>query len=419
MPKPLPTTPDRLETLLADALHAQKIDRSRLAIRVFAQIIDEDDAGHDAIVYQAYVHKYKLECSFLLYKVARATATAMLVRFHGAHEAYLLKARAEAKLNKSAVSVASIVAGLAHNPIHGPLLRELEESREVQRQTNSATERSKPRATLDGPPYDLDIVDIPDTFVGVEALRTVPSRYDFYGAFSADLIARLDALEAAPSQLLLLPKPEVSKLARAASLAPRSTNLAKFCMPRDFILSYYEATANADSSIYERDCGVILSRAVHLLETLPFEMQCAFVLDIDDTALVSYGYMKSTKFEAIPMTQFKYLIHGSPPANPMVLRFYSYLKWKGIKVVFVSERPERVRDATLRALFLAGYREDMVVLRQPCEHLMSTANFKQRARAKLQKEYNVIGCLGDQFGDITGNYTGARFKLPNYLYTVE
>ncbi|KDO35689.1 hypothetical protein SPRG_18847 [Saprolegnia parasitica CBS 223.65] len=419
MPKPLPTTADRLETLFADALRAQEMERSRLAIRLFTQIIDEDDAGHDTIVYQAYVHKYKLECSFLLYKVARATANAMLERFHGAHEAYLLKARAEAKLNKSAASVASIIAGLAHNPIHGALLRELEENREVQRQATSATERSKPRATFDGPPYSMDIVDIPDTFVGVEALRTVPSRYDFFGAFSADLIARLDALEAAPLQLSLLSKPVVSTLARAASLAPRSTNLAKLCMPRDFVLSYYEAAANASSSLYERDCGVILSRAVHLLETLPFEMHCAFVLDIDDTALVSYGYMKSTKFEAIPMTQFQYLVHGSPPANPMVLRFYAYLKWKGVEVVFVSERPERTRDATLRALFLAGYREDILVLRQPNEHLMSTANFKQRARAKLQKEYKIIGCLGDQFGDITGNYTGARFKLPNYLYTVE
>ncbi|OQR84061.1 hypothetical protein ACHHYP_13938 [Achlya hypogyna] len=345
---------DAFEALLAEALHAKELARSRLAVRLFSKIIDLDDADHDAVVYQAYLHKYKIECEFLLYQAARATATAMVVRFCGAHEAFLLKARAERKLNKPAAAVASALAGLAHNPTYGPLLRELDDCREAPR---SAGAVAKPKATVDGA-LDLAIVALPDTFVGISPKRTVPSRYDFYQGFSPELVARLETLEAPPPQLLLLPQALPDAIGRPASLAPRLTNLAQLFMPASFLEKFYEPVANGGWSQHERDCGVVLSRAVHLLETMPFEMHCAFVLDIDDTALSSYAFMKAAKFQSIAQTQFKYLVGHLPPANALVLKFYMYLKWKGLKVIFISERPERARDPTLRALFLAGYRED-------------------------------------------------------------
>ncbi|RHY87640.1 hypothetical protein DYB26_009276 [Aphanomyces astaci] len=100
------------------AIHAKAHARSRLAFKVFVKIIADDDGTRDDIVYQAY-----LEMEFLTFPAARATAVQMLTRFHGAHEPYLLKSRAEAKLYKLDDAFLSAFVGLGFCPIHTALLR--------------------------------------------------------------------------------------------------------------------------------------------------------------------------------------------------------------------------------------------------------------------------------------------------------
>ncbi|OQS02669.1 D-Tyr-tRNA(Tyr) deacylase [Thraustotheca clavata] len=410
-----PHAVNTVQSLLDDGLQAKEAGRLRQAARIFNKIIIEDDTTQDKLVYQAYLHKYKLECEFLAYKSARDTTCRMITRFCGAHEPYLLKAQAESKLNKPYDAVASSLVGLAHNPIYQPLLSNLETFRDTLRSTiaGSTADKAKQRLLKDEPPYDLGVVDLPDLFVSVEQLRTVPSRYELYHGLSPDMFKRFEALETSPKDFMLVNKDISESLCTAASLAPRLSNLAKEIMSLTFLQTFYELQPGKTITQYERDCSIILSRAVYQLETLPFEMNCAFIFDVDDTALSSYSYMKSVKYQAIPQTQHNYLIKFNPPVNSIVHKFYEYIKWKDIKVIFISERPEHVRDATLRSLFLAGYREYSLILRSPQDQLMSVAVFKQKARHKVIKDnLKIIGCLGDQLCDITGDHTGYHF---NYI----
>ncbi|RHY26415.1 hypothetical protein DYB32_007626 [Aphanomyces invadans] len=286
------------------AIHAKKHARSRLAFKVFVKIIDQDDGTRDDIVYQAYVQKFQVPTS------ARATATQMLTRFHGAHEPYLLKARAEGKMYKLDEAFLSAFVGLGYCPIRTALI----------------SARTLPRTTL---------------FI--------------FGCLNC------------------------------VRLAP------------------------------------------------------VFVFDVDDTAVTSYWYMKERSFQAIPATEFYYYARYHAPPIPLLFKFYTYLQWKGIKIMFLTERPEVVRDHTLAMLHAAGYSIDTsqyvkhavagctnadlpprLIMRAPCEQMLSVAVLKQTMRRKLHRDNHIIvGCIGDQFCDITGELTGSPFKIPNYMYQME
>ncbi|RHX98674.1 hypothetical protein DYB36_013674 [Aphanomyces astaci] len=294
------------------AIHAKAHARSRLAFKVFVKIIADDDGTRDDIVYQAY-----LEMEFLTFHAARATAVQMLTRFHGAHEPYLLKSRAEAKLYKLDDAFLSAFVGLGFCPIHTALLR--------------------------------------------STLHLYDERY-----------ADLSCAKGCP--------PISCSGCWAWSLNPRTT----LCMSTAFLRGFYEPTTADQTTLFERDCGIILSRAVRKLESVPVVPGSVFVFDVDDTAVTSYWYMKERGFKAIPATEFYYYARYHAPVIPLLFKFYT------------------------------------LIMRLPHEQMLSVAKLKQNMRTTLHREHHkVIGCIGDQFCDITGEFTGSPFKIPNYMYQVE
>ncbi|ETV74793.1 hypothetical protein, variant 1 [Aphanomyces astaci] len=341
------------------AIHAKAHARSRLAFKVFVKIIADDDGTRDDIVYQAYVHKFELEMEFLTFPAARATAVQMLTRFHGAHEPYLLKSRAEAKLYKLDDAFLSAFVGLGFCPIYTALLSDLNMTRQKLCRSVSLSRRVKHDVLEPPPPYPTDVVDVPDCFVRVPGQRTVPSRFELCEGVSPDQLQRVLGVEPESTQLLLgrnlhLPK----TLTQSAALAPRLSNLATLCMSTAFLRGFYEPTTADHTTLFERDCGIILSRAVRKLESVPVVPGSVFVFDVDDTAVTSYWYMKERGFKAIPATEFYYYARYHAPVIPLLFKFYTYLQWKHIKVMFLTERPEVVRDHTLSMLHAAGYTVD-------------------------------------------------------------
>lgn len=49
---------------------------------------------------------------------------------------------------------------------------------------------------------------------------------------------------------------------------------------------------------------------------------------------------------------------------------------------------------------------------------VQAAEYKSARRTSfvVEENYNIVGCVGDQWSDLQGPYTGFKVKIPNYLY---
>ncbi|WP_042383949.1 HAD family acid phosphatase [Streptacidiphilus melanogenes] len=125
----------------------------------------------------------------------------------------------------------------------------------------------------------------------------------------------------------------------------------------------------------------------------------AIVLDIDNTSLASYFY---------PTTY-------PTPANPPVLQLAQYAAAHGVKVLFVTARPDLIDLATEINLTAVGYTVDHLYSRNPLQLLESIQTFKTDTRRKLVAEgYDIVANVGNNTTDLDGGYADAAFKLPDY-----
>ncbi|WP_042369730.1 HAD family acid phosphatase, partial [Streptacidiphilus neutrinimicus] len=125
----------------------------------------------------------------------------------------------------------------------------------------------------------------------------------------------------------------------------------------------------------------------------------AIVLDIDNTSLASYFY---------PTTY-------PTPATPPVLRLAQYATAHGVKVLFVTARPDLIDLATEINLASVGYTVDGLYSRNPLQLLESIQTFKTDTRRKLVAEgYDIVANVGNNTTDLDGGYADAAFKLPDY-----
>ncbi|MEY9839650.1 HAD family acid phosphatase [Streptacidiphilus sp. EB103A] len=124
----------------------------------------------------------------------------------------------------------------------------------------------------------------------------------------------------------------------------------------------------------------------------------AIVLDIDNTALASY------------------FSSGYPvPATPPVLALAQYATAHGVKVFFVTGRPELIDEITEYNLTQVGYTVDGLYSRNVLELLESLQTFKTAARKQIEGDgYDIVANVGNSASDLAGGYADATFKLPDY-----
>ena len=55
---------------------------------------------------------------------------------------------------------------------------------------------------------------------------------------------------------------------------------------------------------------------------------------------------------------------------------------------------------------------------QFAEYNLTASDFKNARRTQFVEQlgYDIVGCVGDQFSDMAGPYTGFKVKIPNYIY---
>jgi predicted secreted acid phosphatase len=146
----------------------------------------------------------------------------------------------------------------------------------------------------------------------------------------------------------------------------------------------------------------------------------ALVLDIDETSLNNYPCLDRT--DGLPYEGGPYagcVVEFKAPAIKPVLSVFKLAKQRHVHVVFITGRPEGIRDGTLQNLKAAGFKGKYDLVLQPPSRGgdASMVPYKSGARRQVEKRgYTIIANLGDQRSDLKGGYSERTYKLPNVIY---
>ncbi|KAJ7570311.1 hypothetical protein O6H91_01G114500 [Diphasiastrum complanatum] len=150
----------------------------------------------------------------------------------------------------------------------------------------------------------------------------------------------------------------------------------------------------------------------------------ALVLDVDETALSNVPYYAAHGYRNIETSGDEWQLWvGKAKAPPLVstLALYRELKSANWSVIFISNRLESQKTATIQNLKFAGYESwTKLIFRSLDEKALSASTYKSKRREDLESEgYHIWSILGDQWTDLSGPAAGSRtFKLPNPIYFV-
>jgi predicted secreted acid phosphatase len=145
----------------------------------------------------------------------------------------------------------------------------------------------------------------------------------------------------------------------------------------------------------------------------------ALVLDIDETSLDNYPCLNANG--GIPYSGGPFagcVVKFDAPAVKPVRSLFRLAKDLGVKVFFITGRPEAIRDGTLTNLKASGYRGRYGLVLQPPGYTdPSVVPYKSGARKQIQQRgFTIIANVGDQQSDLAGGYSERTYKLPNPIY---
>lgn len=143
------------------------------------------------------------------------------------------------------------------------------------------------------------------------------------------------------------------------------------------------------------------------------------VLDVDETALSTWAYVKQHDFSYSHDWFVKWEEENRLPAIAPILTLFRFAQENGIAIFFITGRPESDRDMTVKDLESAGYKGwTGLIMRKPDSPKLA-ANFKSAERKKLREAgYALVLNMGDQESDLAGEPALKSFKLPNPFYYV-
>jgi len=175
-----------------------------------------------------------------------------------------------------------------------------------------------------------------------------------------------------------------------------------------------------DSGPYDADVQRVADRAMNHIRKRAASGQTnlAVVLDIDDTAISTWGRLVQEDFARKDEMFVAWInTHVDPPIAP-ILHLYQESQRLGVKVFFVTGRRTALAERTRITLAGAGYvNPDAIYFRPESDREKSLAPFKTNVRQEITRQgYQIIANLGDQDSDLAGGYAERVFKVPNPFY---
>ncbi|MEV6209426.1 HAD family acid phosphatase [Kitasatospora sp. NPDC051914] len=124
----------------------------------------------------------------------------------------------------------------------------------------------------------------------------------------------------------------------------------------------------------------------------------AVVLDIDNTSL-----------------ETDYTPSYPTPAVAAVLKVARAAHDRGVKVFFVTARPDFIDAFTRYNLTKVGYPVDGLYGRSLFDLFQETSAFKTAKRQEIERNgYTIIANIGNNTTDLVGGHAERTFKLPDY-----
>jgi len=181
---------------------------------------------------------------------------------------------------------------------------------------------------------------------------------------------------------------------------------------REEVQQYYE------SGKYYEEVKVVIEKAKKEFEKVEFKNNSVVIFDVDETAVDNYELAKQMGFGYVYEMNKKWNAEMKSPAIKQVKELYDYLLSKGAKIIFLTGRNFPEYDVTFENLIRDGYTAfDTLITQIGDEKLMKNREFKSSKRIWLTEHgYDIVGTVGDQWGDLEGEYHGIQVKIPNYLY---
>jgi 5'-nucleotidase (lipoprotein e(P4) family) len=138
----------------------------------------------------------------------------------------------------------------------------------------------------------------------------------------------------------------------------------------------------------------------------------AVILDVDETILdnslfQAWQLLNDKTFDSKMWTKF--VNAEVSTAIPGALEFAKYAEGKGVKVFYVSNRTAEEKEGTRKNMerlgFPMGGNVDTFLMSRERPDWTSA---KGTRRAYVAKDYRVLLCLGDNFGDFVDSYRGSE-----------
>ncbi|WP_020498211.1 HAD family acid phosphatase [Sciscionella marina] len=200
---------------------------------------------------------------------------------------------------------------------------------------------------------------------------------------------------------------------------------------KNYYGDYLDASGHhhaSPDSRWAKDTGTQLAKAKKFLteQLVNGVRNPAMVLDIDDTSMLTYGWEADVNFAYDAEKAEEQIDKGNfTPIKP-TLELTQWATARGVKLYFLTGRPEHQRAATERNLAAKGYpKPSGVFLKQekapspwlPCGLDCNTVQYKSGTREHIEKLGNTIVLnIGDQNSDLQGGHADLGVKLPNPMY---
>ena len=194
-----------------------------------------------------------------------------------------------------------------------------------------------------------------------------------------------------------------------------STGLKNLDENKKAVIQYYE------SGKWNLEVSEVIEEGLEKIKNATSVTNPTVVFDVDETTLDNYKYIKSISFGYENKLWSKWMEEAKAEALLQTKYLYDYLAERDYKIVFLTARTADHYEATRKNLVEEGYTKiDTLICKSPNYDDSSSAAFKENERKKLvEKGYNIIACVGDQWSDLQGEHTGIKIKIPNYIYIVE
>ena len=181
---------------------------------------------------------------------------------------------------------------------------------------------------------------------------------------------------------------------------------------RESVKEYYE------SGKFDEELNTVIQEAKEKFSKAEFTKNSVVIFDIDETALNNYEISKKMGYGYVYEMVHDWTQGAKVPAFPQVKELYDYLLSKGSKIIFLTAREYDEYDATYKNLINQGYTEfDTLITKNNIEQEMKSLDFKSAKRDELvQRGYDILGTVGDQWSDLEGPHHGIQVKIPIYLY---